>query len=52
MKHEYVKYRDFLRNFKTVRSGLSEDTLYEVVGTGGVTVGFFSLKNPCQEKRQ
>ena len=46
MQHEYIKYRQFLRSFSDFSEKADEDTVYEIVGRGGVTVGYFSKKDP------
>jgi len=46
MKREYIKYRDFVRNFAGNLKNMEENTLYEIVGTKGITKGFFSLTDP------
>lgn len=49
MKNDYIKYRTFLRDFSRLTSEMDADTVYEIVGAKGITIGFFSLKNPIKE---
>lgn len=50
MKLEYVKYREFLRNFASVIDEMLPGTLYEIVGGKGESKGFFSLTNPYEHE--
>jgi len=46
MRYEYVKYRRFIREFTDFLEGADEDVVYEIVGRGGVTIGYFSINRP------
>lgn len=46
MKHEYIKYRKFIRGFRSFVDEADEDTVYELVGGRGETIGYFMFKDP------
>jgi len=52
MIREYLKYRDFIRHFKSHLSTMKEGVLYEIVGGKGETKGFFSLTDPHAQNEE
>jgi hypothetical protein len=48
MKTDYTKYRAFLRRNREFLEKADPDTVYEVTGQNGVTVGYFSINNPLE----
>lgn len=46
MKIDYVKHRDFLRDFKRFRDEADPNVVYEIVGGKGESIGYFTLNDP------
>lgn len=49
MEINYVKYREFLRHFKEFRDSADPNTVYEIIGEKGASIGYFSLINPYEK---